>query len=138
MFRRLKKVTVDNLQLKLAAYNGWMMHCSSKNLRKKINKMNEKRFGDFNIKVDVDTLTGDSIKISKVIGKEIIVKAFKINKSKFEKTEHCLTIQIDIGGENKVIFTGSNMLKKQIELIKKEDFPFIATIENINDTYQFS
>jgi hypothetical protein len=41
-------------------------------------------------------------------------------------------------GENKVIFTGSTMLKKQLEQVNKEEFPFIATIENINDTYQFS
>ena len=46
-------------------------------------------------------------------------------------------LQIEIGGEDKVIFTGSGMLKKQIEQINKEDFPFLATIENINETYQF-
>lgn len=38
---------------------------------------------------------------------------------------------------DKVIFTGSGMLKMQIEQINKEDFPFLATIESINETYQF-
>lgn len=138
MFRSLKTVTVDKLPLKLAAYNGWMTHCNSNNLRIKINEMNEKRFGDLGIKVEVNTLTGEKIKIAKVIGKEILVKDFKVTDSKYEKTTHCLTIQIEMHGENKVIFTGSTMLKNQIEQIKKEDFPFITTIEINNDTYQFN
>lgn len=138
MFRSLRNVAKDRLPLKLAAYNGWMVHCNSRNLRNKINEMNEKRFGDFGISVEVNTLTGEKIKIAKVIGKEILVKDFKVADSKYEKTTHCLTIQIEMYGENKVIFTGSTMLKKQLEQVNKEDFPFIATIENINDTYQFS
>jgi len=138
MFRSLKNVTKDKLPLKLAAYNGWMVHCNSRNLRNTINEMNEKRFGDLGIAVEVNTLTGEKIKIVKVIGKEILVKDFKVTESKYEKTTHCLTIQFELGGENKVIFTGSTMLKKQLEQVNKEDFPFIATIEIINDTYQFS
>lgn len=138
MFRALKNVTKDKLPLKLAAYNGWMVHCNSRNLRNKINEMNEKRFGDLCIAVEVNTLTGEKIKIVKVIGKEILVKDFKVTESKYKKTTHCLTIQFELGGENKVIFTGSTMLKKQLEQVNKEDFPFIATIEIINDTYQFS
>ena len=136
--RSLKTVTKDKLPLKMAAYNGWLTHCNSKNLRIKIKSMVEKRFGDLGVKVEVDTLTGDSIKIAKIIGKEIKVKAFKVTKSKYDKTEHCLTIQIEHCGETKVIFTGSGMLKKQIEQVKKEDFPFLATIECINETYQFN
>ncbi len=138
MFKSLKNVTIKKLQLKIAAYNGWMVHCNSKNLRNKLNEMNEKRFGDLGITVEVNNLTGEKIKISKVIGKEILVKDFKVTESKYEKTTHCLTIQIEMYGENKAIFTGSVMLKKQLEQVKKEDFPFISTIENINDTYQFS
>ena len=84
------------------------------------------------------TFLARKIKIAKVIGKEIIVKAYKLTKSKYEKTEHCLTIQVEINGENKVIFTGSNALKKQIEQVNIKDFPFTTTIENINETYQFT
>ena len=137
LFKALKNTKSDNLSLKMTAYNGWLKHCNSRNLKTKIQIMNEKRFGDLGVKVEVDTLTGDSIKIAKVIGKEIVVKGFKVTKSKYEKTEHCLTIQIEHGGETKVIFTGSGMLRKQIEQIDKKDFPFLATIANINDTYQF-
>ena len=138
MFRSLKNVTFDKIPLMFAAYNGWMTHCNSKNLRTKINKMNEKRFGDLGIIVEANTLTGEKIKIAKVIDKEIIIKDFKVAESKYEKTTHCLTIQIEMHGENKVIFTGSMMLRKQLEQVKREDFPFIAIIKNINDTYQFS
>ena len=137
LFRALKTVTVDKLLLKMAAYNGWLKHCDSFNLKTKIRIMNEKKFGDLGIIVESDAMTGEKIKMSKVIGREILVKDYKITDSKYEKTTHCLTIQIEIGGENKVIFTGSGMLRKQIEQINKADFPFIATIENTNDTYKF-
>lgn len=137
LFKSLKKVTAENYTLKMSAYNGWLTHCNSINLKRNINAMNEKRFSDLGIKVDVESLLGEKIKIAKVIGKEILVKGFKVTDSKYEKTNHCLTIQIEIGGEDKVIFTGSGMLKKQIEQINKEDFPFLATIQSINDTYNF-
>lgn len=138
LFKSLTNVNVENFKLKMSAYNGWLAHCNSINLKHKITTMNEKRFSDLGIKVDMDSLLGEKIKIAKVIGKEILVKDFKITNSKFEKTNHCLTIQIEIAGEDKVIFTGSGMLKKQIEQIDKEDFPFLSTIESINETYQLT
>lgn len=99
--------------------------------------MTARRFSDLGISVTPDNLMGEKIKIAKVLGKEVLVKDFKLTDSKYEKTKHCLTIQVELNGEDKVIFTGSEMLRKQIEQIDKKDFPFLATIANINDTYQF-
>ena len=138
MFRSFHKMDKSNYKIKMAAYNGWLVHCNSIHLRNKINEMIAKKFSDLGIKVEIDSLLGEKIKIAKVIGKEIIIKDFKVRASKFEKCKDCLTIQIEIGGEDKVIFTGSGVLKKQIEQVKKEDFPFIATILVINETYQFN
>lgn len=138
MFRRIKSITPENCKQKMAAYNGWLKHCNSTNLRQKYISMITKRFSELGIKYEADSLTGEKIKIAKVIGKEITVKAYKVTKSKYEKTNHCLTIQIELNGECKVIFTGSTALKSQIEQVSKEDFPFTATIESINETYQFT
>ena len=137
MFRAMRKAKVSNYKLKMAAYNGWLKHCNSKNLQDKIFDMS-KRFSELGITVENNSLPGEKIKISKVIGKEIVIKDFRIAKSKYDKTDHCLMMQIEIEGQIKVIFTGSTMLKKQIEQINKEDFPIIATIENTENTYQLS
>lgn len=137
MFRSMKKASASKIPLKIAAYNGWLLHCNSRNLKLKLNEMTARRFSDLGISVTPDNLMGEKIKIAKVLGKEVLVKDFKLTDSKYEKTKHCLTIQVELNGEDKVIFTGSEMLRKQIEQIDKNDFPFIATIANINDTYQF-
>lgn len=138
MFRNIKNITAGNIAQKTSAYNGWLKYCNSTNLKARYISMIKKRFSELGIKYDTENLLGEKIKIAKVIGKEIIVKAYKLTKSKYEKTEHCLTIQVEINGEDKIIFTGSNALKKQIEQVNIDDFPFITTIENINETYQFT
>lgn len=137
MFRSIKKASASKLPLRIAAYNGWLAHCNSKNLRLKLNEMTARRFSELGINVVNESLTGEKIKIAKILGKEVLVKDFKLTNSKYEKAKHCLTIQLEVGGETKVIFTGSEMLRRQIEQVDKSDFPFRATIENINDTYQF-
>jgi RNA-directed DNA polymerase len=138
MFKRLKQITPDNFKLKTAAYNGWLNHANAHNLRLKYYSMISKRFSDMGIKIDIDSMQGEKIKISKLLGKEITVKNFKLTDSKFENAKHCLSIQIELAGENKVIFTGSQYLLKQIEQVGKDNFPFETVIENINDTYQFT
>lgn len=138
MFRKINTITPENYKQKTASYNGWLKHCNSANLRLKYQSMITKRFAELGIKYEADNLLGEKIKIAKVLGKEIIVKAYKITKSKYEKSEYCLTIQIELNGEQKVIFTGSTALKSQIEQVNKDDFPFTTTIENINETYQFT
>lgn len=136
MFRSLRKINTSNYKLKMSAYNGWLTHCNSINLQNKINDM--KSFKDLGINVINDSLTGEKIKISKVIGKDITVLKFKVTKSKYDKCENCLTIQIEMNGEKKVFFTGSEMLRKQIEQVPESEFPFSTKIEVINETYQFN
>lgn len=138
MFRRISQITSDNYKQKIAAYNGWLNHANAHNLKTKYFAMIAKKFSDLGIKIELDNLTGEKIKISKVLGKEITVTDYKLNSSKYDKEKECLTIQIEFNGEKKVIFTGSQILKKQIEQVSKDDFPFTATIESINDTYQFT
>ncbi len=137
MFRVIRKMTAQNYKQKLAAYKGWLKYCHSVNLQKTIKDMIMKRFSDLGIEVEVDSLLGEKIKMSKVLGKEIIVLGYKITESKFENSKHCLILQIEIDGEKRVIFTGGLKLKMQLEQVSKEDFPFSGTIVNIDNLYQF-
>jgi len=138
MFRNIKNITADNVKQQTAAYYGWLKHCNSANLKAKYILMIQKRFSELGIKYETENLLGDKIKIAKIIGKEIIVKAYKLTKSKYENTDYCLMIQIELNGESKVVFTGSTALKAQIEQVNKDDFPFATIIQSVNETYQFT
>jgi len=138
MFRKVKSITQNNFMLKTAAYNGWLKYANAFNLTNKYRAMVAKRFSELGVHVGVESLTGEKIKISKILDKEIMVKAFKVTESKYDKDKHCLKIQIEISGENKVIFTGSEMLRKQIEQVGEADFPFQTVIKSVEETYQFT
>ncbi|WP_096635845.1 hypothetical protein [Clostridium cochlearium] len=92
-----------------------------------------KRFSDF--VTDSTAMTGDKIKIDSVLGKEIIVKKYKIGNSKFNDGK-LLTLQFELEGKEYIIFTGSSVLIEQSEKYKNE-MPFITKIEKINKFYSF-
>lgn len=137
LFKAIREMTAENYKQKLASYKGWLKYCNSINLQKTIKEMIMKRFSELGINIEPESLLGEKIKISKIVGKEIIIKDYKVTESKFQNSRQCLTLQIELEGDTKVVFTGSDMLKRQIELAKKEDFPFSAKIELINESYQF-
>jgi len=96
-----------------------------------------KRFSDF---ATVNTaIIGDKIKIEDVLGKEIEVIGYKINDSKYKKKDNdkVLTLQFKLNGEDKILFTGSNVLMEQVETYK-EELPFLAKIEKVNKFYTFT
>ena len=96
-----------------------------------------KRFSDF--ATEPNAMTGDKIKIEDVLDKEIEVTGYKISDSKFAKksTDKVLTLQFKLGGENRILFTGSNVLMEQVEKYQDE-MPFVATITKVNKFYTFS
>ena len=99
-----------------------------------------KRFSEFGIKPTENGFTGDKIKIARVVNKEISIKNFKIVPSKYPEKGNgkCLHLHVEIGSSEHVVFTGSGVLMEQIERVSKEDFPFKATIVNVNDRYEFT
>jgi hypothetical protein len=99
-----------------------------------------KKFSDLNIKPKHDLFVGDKIKMLKVLNQEIIVHAYKIKESKFQKEnfEKCLQIQIEFKGEKHVLFTGSKVLAETIQQVKQENLPFITTITKEGETFQFN
>ena len=63
---------------------------------------------------------------------------FLIVPSKFtEGNKDCLHIQISIGENKHVVFTGSNVLINMIKKVSTEDFPFKTTIIKSNEYFPF-
>lgn len=95
-------------------------------------------FKDFNIKPTVNPFVGDKIPVTKILNTEIKVLEFKIEPSKQKQGSDYLTLQIEKGGNKRVVFTGSRVLIDQIKNVPKEKFPFNTTIVKDNDYYEFT
>jgi len=92
------------------------------------------RFSDF---AEEETqFEGKKISIEDILNIEISVIGFNIKKSKI-KNGNYLTLQIEMNGQKRVIFTGSVVLLKQCE--KYQDmFPFVTIIKKIDKYFTFS
>jgi len=99
-----------------------------------------KNFKDFGIKTNVKAFSGDKIKISRVLNREIVIHDFKIVDSKYTDAGNgkCLYLQISIADVKYVVFTGSIGLMEEIILVPAEGFPFTTTIVEDNERFQFS
>ena len=95
-------------------------------------------FKDLGIKPKIISFTGDKIKIVKLLNIEIEIIRFKIEDSKIKAGTELLTLQINKKEEIYVVFTGSKVLIDQISQVPKDKFPFITTIKNTNEYYQFT
>jgi hypothetical protein len=98
-------------------------------------------FNQFNIKTTAKGFEGDKIKMSKILNREIIVLAFKIEDSKVFKdrgTCKCLHLQISFNNEKHIVFTSSSGLIDVIQQIPESGFPFTTTIIQDNDRFKFT
>lgn len=136
--RKMSKARGERRVQVLGSYKGWCMHADCRNLYKTITGM--KLFKDLGVTVDAAPMTGEKIKINKVLNKQVEVVDFELNTSKFnqERSKKCLKLQIRYEDELRVIFTGSSMLVNAMSHIKKEDLPFLTTIVESNGFYQFT
>lgn len=99
-----------------------------------------KNFRDLGIKTEVNSLSGDKIKIERVLNTPVTVKRYKIEPSKFQEKGNGkrLVLQIEYNKEVRVIFTGSVVLMDTIQKIPKEDFPFETTIKRTGEYFEFT
>jgi hypothetical protein len=97
-----------------------------------------KKFSQFNIQAKTQNFTGDKIKIERLLNREIQVFKFKIEDSKFGNGKRCLHLQIGLGENKHVVFTGSNALMDLITQVPETDFPFSTTIVKENERLQFT
>lgn len=96
-----------------------------------------KKFSDF--ASDALPIDGSKMKIEEVLNREIAVIGFKINESKYNRSNSpkCLKLQFELDGERHVLFTGSTILCEQVQKYQ-EEIPFTATIKKIDKYYSFS
>lgn len=83
---------------------------------------------------------GEKVRVDSLLNKEIIIVKYKVRPSKYkDKCRNCATVQFKESEEdnNKVFFTGSEVLIDMLEKYK-EELPFITTIRKIDRYYTFS
>jgi hypothetical protein len=94
------------------------------------------RFGDF--AEEVSPLDGDKIKIEAVLNREVLVTGFKVTTSKYkENSQRCMTLQVEVDGSRRVVFTGSSVMIEQVERYKGH-IPFLTVIKKIDRYYTLS
>lgn len=94
------------------------------------------KFSDLGIKPNISHFTGDKIKISKVLNREITILDFSIKPSNYKGD--FLQLQIELEGVKYVIFTGSTVLIDLISKVPKSSFPLDTTIIEENEHYEFT
>lgn len=94
-------------------------------------------FKDLNIPT-LKRFTGEKISVKKLLNIEIKVTAFEILPSKKKEGTEYLTLQIELAGEKRVVFSGASGLKEQIRNVPKEKLPFLTTIKADNEYYEFT
>lgn len=94
-----------------------------------------KRFSDF--AEEPTAIMGEKIRINDLLGKEIEVTGHKISDSKHKAGTKLLTLQFKLDDEERILFTGSNVLIEQAERYESE-MPFLTTVQKVNKFYTFT
>lgn len=89
---RKQGLTSKEIRLKLASRLGFMYHCDSTNLLKKLDML---EWSEIEQRGESTALTGSKYNIKDIIGREIHLQAFTIKPSK-QNDGKCLTLQYEI------------------------------------------
>lgn len=94
-----------------------------------------KKFSDF-AKTEDSHMEGDKLKLSEILGKEILLKRYSVAKSKHYSGEYA-TLQFELEGKLHVLFIGSKVIMEQLQQYESE-LPFLTTIVKIGKYYSLS
>jgi hypothetical protein len=97
------------------------------------------RFSDFAEKEEM-VLDGEKVRIDSILNKEIIIHAFKVRQSKFERgCNKCATVQFyeENDERKRIFFTGSSVIISMLEKYS-DKLPFITMVKKIDKYYTFS
>jgi len=75
-------------------------------------------------------------KLDEILGKELLIIAFRTKKSKFKESNYT-TIQFKLGDRLHIVFTGSEVLMNQLEKYK-DKIPFYTKIIKPGKYYTFT
>jgi hypothetical protein len=92
------------------------------------------RFSDF--AEEEQPLEGDKLPLRDIVGKEVIVRGYRERSSKYKNAVY-VTLQIEIDEHIYIVFTGSTVLRSQVEKYA-DHLPFVATIKKIDKYYTFT
>lgn len=95
-------------------------------------------FKDFGIKPKENTFTGKKIDVDDVLNIEVIVEGFKIQDSTKKHGTQYLTLQLDVEGVKRIVFTGSKNLMDMISQVPEKKFPFKTTIKKNDKKLEFT
>ena len=73
----------------------------------------------------------EKLKISEVLGSEITITGFTVLASKYSKNTDVVRIEFEKDGCKHICYTGSILLRKQLEATEDE-LPYVATIVEKN------
>ncbi len=93
------------------------------------------RFSNFAEKED-NRLGGDKRHLDDILNVEILIKAYRISKSKHYSGDY-VTMQFEIEGILCVVFTSSRTIIEQLEKYS-EKLPFLAKVVKIGKSYSLS
>lgn len=93
------------------------------------------KFSDFAVNEHI--LEGIKISIDDLLDKPITIIQYRLKKSKFKPETNCLTLQINLCNEIRVIFTGSQVLIDLCERYR-DYLPFETKIIKIKKYYTFA
>lgn len=94
-----------------------------------------KRFSDFAEKED-NRLGGDKRHLDDILNVEILIKAYRVSKSKHYSGDY-VTMQFEIDNALYVVFTSSRTIIEQLEKYS-EKLPFLAKVVKIGKSYSLS
>lgn len=92
------------------------------------------KFSDF---AEEDSFDGEKIRIDELLNKTIQVLSFKVAPSKHNNGKDCTTVHLRYEDKPYVMFTGSEVLKGQLQKYSNE-LPFETTIKKIKSYYTFT
>jgi hypothetical protein len=73
----------------------------------------------------------EKLKISEIVGKEIVITGFTVLPSKYGQHEEALRIEFELDGSKHICYSSSSLLRRQLEATEDE-LPYITTIEEKN------
>ena len=89
------------------------------------------RFSDF--AEEEQPLEGKKRKREEILNIEILVTGFRIGRSRYKDRDY-LTLQFENGNKKYIVFTGSEVLLKQVQKYA-DKIPFYTTIRKVNNYY---
>ena len=93
-----------------------------------------KRFSDFS--EEEKPIEGTKLKLDEILNKELLIVGCRFNRSRYGRNQSgdVLTLQFELDGTRHIVFTGSDVLNKQMRKYEKE-LPFTATIVKVDKYY---